>query len=140
MDVLDRMLQLGHEGFYCAQIMLELALESEGRGDPDLIRAMGGLNGGIGNTGGICGCLTGGACLISYFCGKGEADELPRDDCDRLISELCSWFKEYSSEYGGWDCDKILRGDHTNKVATCPVVMRDTFEKCIELLQESGAI
>jgi len=137
---MDRMLTLAREGFFCAQIMLKLALEAEGRDDPELTRAMGGLNGGVGNSGGVCGCLTGGACLISYFCGKGEADELPREDCDEIIAALRDWFKDYTAEYGGCECDRILRGDKANKVETCPMVIRDTFEKCLELLQERGVI
>ena len=40
MDLFDRMLELSGKGYYCAQILLILALESEGKEDPDLIRAM----------------------------------------------------------------------------------------------------
>jgi C_GCAxxG_C_C family probable redox protein len=140
MDVFERLLELSQEGYFCAQIMLELALELEGKSDPDLIRAIGGLNGGVGNTGGICGALTGGACLISYFAGKGEADELPHPDCDTMISELTDWFRNYTAEYGGCNCTAILGGDPRNKIQRCPVVVRDTFEKCMELLQNRGIV
>ena len=40
MDLFDRILALSQEGFFCAQIMMLIALESEGRENPDLIRAM----------------------------------------------------------------------------------------------------
>ena len=43
MDLFDRMLELSGQGFYCAQILMILALESEEKEDPDLVRAMGGL-------------------------------------------------------------------------------------------------
>lgn len=136
MDVFDRMLELSQEGYFCAQILLILALESEGKECPDLIRAMGGLNGGIGNTGGTCGSLTGGACFLSYFAGKGEADELEHPDCNVMIRKLTEWFQEYTAEYGGISCDCILERDSRNKLERCPAVISAVLEKCMELLEE----
>lgn len=140
MDVFDRMLELSREGFYCAQIMLALALELEGKKDPDLVRAMGGLSGGIGGSGGACGALTGGACLISYFAGKGEADELPHEEFNAMTAEYAAWFRDYTAGYGGCDCRVILDGDDRNKIQRCPVIIRAAFEKCMELLSERGVI
>lgn len=139
-DVFDRLLELSQEGYFCAQILLILALESEGKECPDLIRSMSGLNGGLGNTGGICGCLTGGACFLSYFTGKGESDELAHPAHDEMISELVSWFKEYTAEYGGITCDHILEHDNRNKLERCPAVISAVLEKCLELLETYGAL
>ena len=136
MDLMERMLELSQQGYYCAQILLILAMEAEGKENPDLVRAMGGLNGGLGNSGRICGCLTGGACFLSYYAGKGETDELPHPDCDAVIQEFCSWFQEYTAEYGGTDCQCILEGDSRNKIQRCPMVMEAVLEKCIALLEE----
>ena len=135
MDVMERMLELSRQGYYCAQILLILALESEGKEDPDLVRAMGGLNGGLGNTGGLCGCLTGGACFLSYFAGKGEADELPHPELDAMIRSLQDWFRDYTAEYGGMDCRCILQGDNRNKIQRCPLLMEGTLQTCMELLE-----
>lgn len=136
MDLMERMLKLSQEGYYCAQILLILALESDGKENPDLVRAMGGLNGGLGNAGTICGCLTGGACFLSYFTGKGEADELPHPDSDAMIREFLSWFQSYTREYGGTDCTSILEGDPRNKIQRCPILMEAVLEKCMTLLEE----
>lgn len=136
MDVFDRLLELSQEGYYCAQILLLLALESEGKEDPDLIRAMGGLNGGIGNTGNICGALTGGACFLSYYAGKGEADELPDPACDTMIRELTDWFREYTAKYGDTHCSCILENNPANKLQRCPDLIIAVLEKCTQLLEE----
>lgn len=136
MDPMERMLELSQQGFYCAQILLILALESEGKENPDLVRAMGGLNGGLGNSGGICGCLTGGACFLSYYAGKGEEDELAHPDGDAMIQELTQWFREYTAEYGSPDCKNILEGDSRNKIQRCPILMEAVLEKCMALLEE----
>ncbi|MBM3301641.1 MAG: hypothetical protein FJY85_17045, partial [Deltaproteobacteria bacterium] len=42
-DELLRMLELSGQGFHCSQILLFLGLESQGKFEPDLIRAMAGL-------------------------------------------------------------------------------------------------
>lgn len=139
MDLFDRMLELSGQGFFCAQILLILALESEGKEDPDLIRAMSGLNGGMGFTGHVCGALTGGCCMLGYFCGKGEAEEMEDPNAVRIIQELVEWFQETVGEsYGGCDCQDILEGNPMNKMQRCPEVVEGVFMKCMELLQENG--
>ena len=140
MDLMERMLELSQQGYYCAQIMLMLALESEGKENPDLVRAMGGLNGGLGNCGEVCGCLTGGACFLSYYAGKGEEDELPHEDLDAMIGEYLDWFREYTLEYGGTDCRRILEGDPRNKIQRCPLIIEAALEQCMSLLEEHGCL
>lgn len=140
MDLLDRMLELSREGYFCTQILLILALEADGKDNPDLVRAMGGLNGGMGNTGGICGCLTGGCCFLSYYAGKGENDELPHPDCNAMIDELAQWFRDYTAEFGGCSCRQILEHDDRNKLQRCPALIGATLERCMELLEEHGVL
>ena len=64
MDELTRISQLHLQGFHCAQVLLIMGLEHQGKEDPDLIRAMNGLSGGLGFQGKTCGALAGGACLL----------------------------------------------------------------------------
>lgn len=48
-ELFDRMLEMSRKGYFCSQILLKLALEmTRKRKNPDLIRAMGGLCGGMG--------------------------------------------------------------------------------------------
>ncbi len=140
MDIFDRLLELSQKGYDCAQILLLLALESEEKECPELVRAMGGLNGGIGNTGGICGCLTGGACFLSYFAGKGSDDEQEHPQCNRMIAELTEWFDAYTSEYGGNTCTAILEGDTRNQLERCPALISAVLEQCMELLEKYEVI
>lgn len=141
MDLFERMLELSGQGFYCAQILMILALESEEKEDPDLIRAMSGLNGGLGFSGRVCGALTGGCCFLSYFLGKGEAEELEDPEAALLIGRLAEWFEETTkSKYGGCSCREILDGDPRNKFQRCPELVEAVYHKCVELLQEKGGI
>ena len=75
-DVFFKMVELSRQGFLCSQILLIIGLEAQGKENPDVVRAMSGLVGGLGFCGKTCGALTGGACLIGLYAGKGAADEM----------------------------------------------------------------
>jgi C_GCAxxG_C_C family probable redox protein len=134
-DELIRMMELSQQGFYCSQIMIIMALEAQGKSNPDLVRAMSGLLGGIGFCGKTCGTLTGGACLIGLYAGKGTAEEQPDSRLYLMMSELVEWFeKEYSSTYGGINCSDILQDDPHNKLSRCPQMITATVRKVKEIL------
>ena len=63
MDLFDRVMELSRYGYFCSQIMGILMLEMTGEENPGLIKALGGLNGGVGYSQGCCGCMTGGTCV-----------------------------------------------------------------------------
>ena len=77
MDLYERIAELGSMGYHCSQMMMIMTLETIGEENPQLVKALGGLGGGIGYCGDTCGCLTGGACAIGYFLGNLA----PEDSC-----------------------------------------------------------
>ena len=138
-ELLFKMVQWSREGFFCSQILLLLAMEQLQRENPELIRAMGGLNGGVGFCGKLCGALSGGACLISLYAGKGAADELEDSQVNELIAQLAEWFQtEACGAYGGCNCTDILEGDPNNRMTRCPQLVQQTFEKATALLTQVG--
>jgi len=132
-------LELSSQGFHCSQILLFLGLEAQEKSDPDLIRAMAGLAGGIGFCGDTCGALTGGACLIALYAGRGIPDEEDHPSLNLMISELVEWFtQEFSECYGGIHCREILADDPRNQPARCPGIVSGTYGKVKALLIENG--
>lgn len=135
MDELLRMLELAGHGFHCSQILLFLGLEAQGKSNPDLIRAMAGLAGGVGFCGDICGALTGGACLLALYAGRGTPDEEEDPKLNIMINELVEWFtQEFSECYGGIHCREILADDPRNQASRCPELVTRTYEKVKSLL------
>ena len=65
MDDLEMMQELKSQGFVCSQIIVMMGLDLLGKENPDLVKAMHSLAGGIGYTGDVCGTLTAGACLLA---------------------------------------------------------------------------
>lgn len=138
-DDLERMREMKAQGFYCSQILMKLGLELQGKDNPDLVRAVHGLAGGLGFTGELCGALSGGAALLGLYAGKGlpEEDEDPR--LDFMIMDLVKWFKqEYLPLYGSLRCEDILNGDAKNQATRCPLIVAATFQQVKELLVAHG--
>ena len=134
-DEFMRMMELSQQGFYCSQIMIIMALEAQGKSNPDLVRAMSGLLGGIGFCGKTCGTLTGGVCLIGLYAGKGTVEEQPDSRLYLMMSELVEWFeKEYTAAYGGINCSDILQDDPRNRLSRCPQMVIATVGKVKEIL------
>ena len=135
-DIMMRMVELGQQGFYCSQILIILALEAQGKSNPDLVRAMSGLRGGMGNSGKVCGTLTGGVCLLALYAGKGVPEENEHIHLDLMISELLEWFEqECKARFNcGIDCSDILQDDARNRTSRCPQLVMATFEKAREIL------
>ena len=137
MDLFDRVMELSRYGYFCSQILAILMLETVGEENLGLVKALGGLNGGVGFSQGCCGCMTGGACIISYFTGKGEDTSMDDPQHKPALGEFVKWFEEEMTiEYGGIDCRDITKGNPANRVEFCPQIIASTYEKCMEILQE----
>ena len=131
MDLSDRILELSRSGYYCAGILGKLLTETLGIENDELVRCMSGLDGGIGHSNDVCGCMAAGACMLAYF---GE-------DAKPLQGEFVNWFKdEMMTFHGGYRCDEIIRGDISKRVEICPGIIEDVYNKVIELLQEKDLL
>ncbi len=116
-----------------------MGMELQGRENPDLVRAMHGLAGGIGFTGETCGALTGGACLIGLYAGKGTPEQEDDPRLMFMIEDLVKWFRqEYGQPYGGIRCDEILNDKSKGMGRPCPMLVMGTLQKVKDLLVENG--
>lgn len=139
MEDIDRLRELKQQGFFCSQMLLIMGLELQGKTNPELIRAMNGLVGGLGFSGEICGALTGGACLLGYYAGKGTSEEPYNPQLDTMIQDLVKWFKEeYIPRFHGIRCEEMLEGNPANRSVRCPIIVTETFQKAKEILVENG--
>ena len=138
-DDLVRMKELKQQGFFCSQILILLGLELQGKSNPDLVRCMHGLANGMGFTGETCGTLTGGACFLGLYAGKGVPGEQEDPRLLFMVEALVKWFKErFGAQYGGITCDDILGDSPKNQFTRCPNLVAETYQKVKELLVENG--
>ncbi len=137
-DLNFRMIELAGQGFHCSQILLILGLEAQGKDNPDLIRVMHSLAGGLGFSGDTCGALTGGACLIGLYAGRGTPDEEEDPRHSSMIEDLVEWFTQECTTFGGFRCRDILEDDPSNQMTRCLGLVSGTYEKVRTLLLENG--
>ncbi len=139
MDDLMRIAQLKQQGFYCSQILVLMGLELQGKTNPDLVRSTQALAGGIGFSGNLCGSLSGGACLLGLYAGKGTPEEQEDERLNLMLLSLVEWFTQTIGEqYNGIHCDQILEGKQSNIPQRCPGIIQAVYQKTKELLVEYG--
>lgn len=133
-----RIAELLLEGFKCSHILMRLALEAQGRENPDLVRAMSGLALGMGQ-GFNCGALSAGCCVIGYYAGRGGEDEREHPDFAAMLDDFTGWFNAAMTDrYGGINCADIMKFDEKLKQARCPALIAATWEKITETLAARG--
>lgn len=140
MKAAERIAELGGQGLYCSQILLELALDLRGEQNRQLVASMAALAGGMGFSGRTCGCLTGGACALGLYGGRGGVDEPADPRLDPMVQGLVEWFEaRFATEGGSTRCDDILAAASTaGSPKPCPAMVAETFTRVKELLIEEG--
>jgi len=129
-----RILELIGHGFHCSQIMLLLSHEMRGVENPELIRALGGLGGGM-FCRKNCGTLTGGSCLLSSFGARGSIGDEPKLPYRKMAISLVEWFQ---NEFGSITCEDLVEFEKEKILEKCPEIIEKTFIKCMDMLTEAG--
>lgn len=129
-----RVMELAMQGFQCSQILVQLALEAQGKQNPELVGAMTGLTGGMG-CGKTCGALTGGCCVLGLYAGKNSAEHSADGSLQTMLNQFADWFEaEHTERYGGINCADIVEDDMRNQMTRCPAIVLESLEKLKEIL------
>jgi len=137
-DASFRIAELLLGGFKCSHILAMLALEAQGRDNPDLVRAMSGLALGMGQ-GFNCGALSAGCCVIGVYAGRSSSDEADDPRLAPAIDDLSGWFHAMANgSFGGINCADIMKFDEALKAQRCPGIILETWKKLTEILAEHG--
>jgi len=133
-----RIAELTLQGFNCSQILVILALEAQRKTNPELVRATSGLVAGMG-CGRLCGCVTGGCCVLGLYAGRGELDEPENARLPFMLREFVEWFDaEFAERYGGASCDAITEGQASLRLERCPEMVLSTLHRLEAILAENG--
>ena len=122
MELNEKLFERKLKGYCCSQIIMSLGLERLDRENDDLIAAMEAFCNGL-NEGKLCGTLAAAVSLLFVADARAAKAE--------LREALMDWFYD---RFGGYDCDEIVQGNEMNKIAVCPGMIAETYEKLCELL------
>ena len=138
-ELFDYILEQHQKGYCCAQILAMAVLDAAGQDEPGLVSAVSGLCGGVAWTGeGTCACLTGGACVLSYFTGSNAEREADKENFQPALWDYMDWFAEKMD--GQLGCMDILNRDMGNRLETCPDIIAECYEKIMEILEARNLI
>jgi hypothetical protein len=131
-------LRLAGQGYCCSQIVLQLALELQEKENADLIRSVSALCHGFPRTQGTCGALTGAACLLGYYAGKGRPNEEEHERLPLMLTELAEWFELFcSSRHHDTSCNEIV-GEGKPDSTVCGSLISDCYGRAMTILVENG--
>jgi C_GCAxxG_C_C family probable redox protein len=135
------MVERAQQGFHCSEILLFAGLEAQGKTNPELVRTVSALAGGMGFSGEVCGALTGGVCLFGLYAGRGAVEEIEHPNMQLMIHELIDWFSQkYGEGYGGIRCRDITEDDPNIAPTRCPRIVAAVHQKVKSILSENGLI
>lgn len=103
---------LSDKGYCCSQILALLILGAQDKENSDLVRSLGGLCHGIGQSGDACGILTGGCCVISYLMGAEGHEDAALPEAKIVQEEFVDWFNSVCEEkWGSIHCSIMINED-----------------------------
>lgn len=139
-DTLMELMRLAGKGYSCSQILMSLALEQRDESNPSLVRSMAGLAYGCGGGRATCGALTGGACVLALYAGRGGDDEEESERLPAMTQELTEWFVErVGAPNGGISCEALVgEAGLAASRQKCGSMVAETFEKVLEILASNG--
>ena len=136
-EIVKRMIELAEKNYNCSQIIMMMGLEQEVKENPDLVRAMSGLGDGCGFFQETCGIITGAACLLAWYAGKGADNEVESEKLLPMLQDLGDWIqKEISEKFKGTRC-KDIAGDLVGTPECkqiCGAIIYQTHIKVNEIL------
>ena len=124
------------EGYCCSQLLILLVLQQQGVENPGLVRAAGGLCHGMGQSGGACGLLTGGAAALVSGVQGGKRVKAPSDWRKPLINDYATWFAQHVCTGGCRDvsCPSIQEKTGGGADMTlCGDLLADCWDKLVDL-------
>ncbi len=135
-----RVMRLSSQGLYCSQILMALALEIGGHANKELVRSLAGLAFGCGLGQCTCGVLSGAACVLALYAGKGGTDEEESPALMPMLEELNDWFRADAGCQGGEVTCEAIMGPDAPKTPQqkCGVLVAGAFAKVMEILTANG--
>lgn len=127
------------EGYNCAEaVFLTYRELLAPEIDPSMVKLVTGFGGGVGESGCMCGALTGSVMALNMIKGR-ETNQLPRDEAYRLAWEFTDKFTE---KYGVTCCRALNPHPFETRehLTNCLKITGTTSKMLMEFLEEKGLV
>jgi C_GCAxxG_C_C family probable redox protein len=129
------------ERFHCSQAIAAVGQEKLGKGNDDVIRAMGAFGGGLGGNGEVCGALAGGLAVLGLRYSRAQSDEKENPKMWADAQEIVRRFRdEIVNQAGTINCRDIAGVDWKDRGETRAFYQGDKVKKCIRIVGETAML
>lgn len=127
--------------FHCSQAIAAVGQEKLGRGNDDVIRAMGAFGGGLGGNGEVCGALAGGLAVLGLRYSRAASDEKENPKMWAEAEELVRRFRdEIVNQSGTIYCRDIAGVNWKNREEAKAFYQGDKVKKCIRIVGQTALV
>ncbi len=134
--VAKRSRELFESGLYCAESIVLAMAESRGIESALLPRIATGFCGGVADTGGMCGALSGAIMGIGLAVGRSTPDE-STDSAYRLTRQLLA---EFEKEFGSINCRQLTGCDLGTRAGQRAFLEGRVYERCQRYVERAADI
>lgn len=130
-------------GLCCSQLLVVLAQQIRNEENTAWLQAARGLCHGIGQSGGPCGLLGGGAMILAWLSCQASGEPHPMQEA--MCNEYALWFQTESAAFGGYGCEQLSTGlmqqagalspDGRPDMQVCGDLLARCWEKILEILE-----
>jgi C_GCAxxG_C_C family probable redox protein len=121
--------------FHCSQAVAAVGQEKLGKGNDDVIRAMGAFGGGLGGNGEVCGALAGGLAVLGLRYSRAPGDEKENPKMWADAQELMRRFRdEIVNQAGTIDCRDIAGVNWKDRGEARAFYQGDKVKTCIRIV------
>ena len=129
------------ERFHCSQAIAAVGQQKLGKGNDDIIRAMGAFGGGLGGNGEVCGALAGGLAVLGLRYSRAQSDEKENPKMWADAQEMVRRFRdEIVNQAGTINCRDIAGVDWTDRGEARAFYQGDKVKKCIRIVGETAML
>jgi len=129
------------ERFHCSQAVAAVGQEKLGKGNDEVIRAMGAFGGGLGGNGEVCGALAGGLAVLGLRYSRAAAGEKEDLNMWAAAEEMLRRFRDEIVDQGGTIyCRDIACVDWKDREGAKAFYQGDKVKKCIRIVGETAVL
>jgi C_GCAxxG_C_C family probable redox protein len=127
--------------FHCSQAIVAVGQEKLGKGNDDVIRAMGGFGGGLCGNGEVCGALAGALAVLGLRYSRARSDEKEDTKMWKVADEVLRRFRdEIVNRDGSICCRDIACVNWKDREQAKEFYKGDKIKKCYRVVGETAML
>lgn len=127
--------------FHCSQAIAAVGQEKLGKGNDEVIRAMGAFGGGLGGNGEVCGALAGALAVLGLRYSRATNDERENPKMWKDSHELVRRFRDEVVNHNGTIlCRDICAVDWSDRAQAREFYGGEKVKQCIRIVGETALL